>query len=239
MFSRVQRRNFVGALVTTLALAACAASPATEPAPTLSLEPLASERQPSVAPSSSESLEPSASASTSASSAASEEAAGLAIPLQFPCEAIDQATVEVLIGGAIGQQREWEPGEQPFGEDQPPSQNYGCQYVSAVVSDAGAAPEFGLSMSGEELTSEEWQERIGDSGNCEELEAPAAIVGDEVKAVACPTSVDGWSSVALSGLFGGTGLMCSVFVPDDRIDGDFAAALVEECGRVILELATS
>jgi len=115
-----------------LLLAACAGNnPADESAPASDeASPTSTE---STAPPS-EPSEPSEPASESPSATASAEqsegASGLTIPREFPCDSIDETTVEELIGGVVGLTREWEPGDQPFGDQQPPSTNFGCQYVA-------------------------------------------------------------------------------------------------------------
>lgn len=173
-----------------------------------------------------------------ASPSASEEAVatGLSIPIESPCHAIDADTVEELIGGPIETEREWDPGDQPFGTDRPPSQNYGCQFVGAMM-EGGNAPEFGLSMPGAEAIPEEWEERMSaNMGDCRDLETPAEVEGDLVAAAVCE-SFAGWNNVIVHGVFDGTALLCSVFVPDDRVDEAFEDSVVDECGRIILALA--
>lgn len=187
--------------------------------------------------------EPTASATAvasfqAASPSASEEAvaAGLSIPIESPCHAIDADTVEELIGGPIETEREWDPGDQPFGTDRPPSQNYGCLFVGAVM-EGGKAPEFGLSMPGARAIPEEWEERMSSSmGDCRDLETPADVDGELVAAAVCE-SLSGWNNVIVHGVFDGTALLCSVFVPEDRVDEAFEGAVVDECGRIILDLA--
>jgi hypothetical protein len=175
-----------------------------------------------------------------ASPSASEEAvaAGLSIPIESPCHAIDADTVEELIGGPIETEREWEPGDQPFGTDRPPTQNYGCQFIGAVM-EGGNAPEFGLSMPGVETIPEEWEERMSSNmGDCRDLETPAGVEGELVAAVVCANEfAPGWNNLIVHGVFDGTALMCTVFVPEDRVDEAFEDAVVDECGRTILDLA--
>lgn len=200
-----------------------------------------SDPSPSSVPS--ESPEPLASAAASPSTQAaspSEEpvAAGLSIPIESPCHAMDAETSEELIGGPIETEREWEPGDQPFGTDRPPSPNYGCQFIGAVM-EGGNAPEFGLSMPGVETIPEEWEERMrSNMGDCRDLETPAGVEGDVVAAVVCANEfAPGWNNVIVHGVFDGTALMCGAFVPQDRVDEALEEAVVDECRRIILDLA--
>lgn len=215
-----------------LLLAACAgntpadeSAPASEEASPTSTESAASPSEPS---------EPASDPpSATASAEQSEGASGLTIPREFPCDPIDETTVEELIGGEIGLTREWEPGDQPFGDLQPPSTNFGCQYVA----EGGA--EFGLTMVGDELTEDQWRERFTSDLECDGLEVPEAIIGEIVRAEVCTAQFpEGWSTVDVSGLFGGTGILCSTYVPDELIDETYPARLLAECGRILLELAS-
>ena len=222
----------MAAAVISILLAACGsgttASPVGDASPS---------GDPGATPELSASVAPSPS-SEEASPSASEDAAEaeLEIPIESPCQAMDAETAEELIGGPVETERTFEPGDQPFGAGRPPTTNYGCQFIGAVV-EGGNAPEFGLSMAGEATTAEDWEARMGSSlSDCRDLDVPDGLEGDLVAAVVCE-SVPGWNNVIVHGVFGGTALMCAAYVPEDRVDEAFEADVVAECERIIMDLA--
>ena len=168
---------------------------------------------------------------------ASQVPTALVIGRASPCGSVDVGTVSELIGQAPAEQNTWSPGDHPFGDDLPASPNFGCQYIGARNS-SGMASEFGVVIPGEELTPDEWVVRSSDLDGCRDLTAPPAIVGDLVKARVCASVVSGWSQVALSGLFGGTGVICATLVPSGSIDAAYEASVIDECARILLEVAT-
>lgn len=173
--------------------------------------------------------------SPAASPSASPSAASLVIPSEIPCDAIDLATVEGIIGGEIATEREWEPGDQPFGDSVPPSINYGCQYV--VEGPQGSVPEFGLTVLGRDLSEAEWEEIFASQTDCRDAEASVDLAGDVVAEV-CASGVEGFSNVTLRGLFGSTGVVCGAYLPDELVDAALQAAAIGECARIIAELAS-
>lgn len=230
--SPLRRLSPVVALFIVVLLTACSsgttASPAGESVPP---------DDPGASPELSAPAAPSPSDDEPSPSASEETAdAGLEIPIESPCAAMDAETAEELIGGPVETERTFEPGDQPFGAERPPTANYGCQFIGAV-GEGGNAPEFGLSMAGEATTAEDWEARMSSSlSDCRDLDVPEGLEGDLVAAVVC-ASVPGWNNVIVHGVFGGTALMCAAYVPEDRVDEAYEADVVGECERIILELA--
>ncbi len=220
MNNRFRPSSAMAALVAVLLVAACS-SPTTN---TGSTDPATSTQTPTDA---------TAAPTTSATSAPSGSPSALAIPLEFPCDAMDVEATEAIIGGPIALSNEWEPGDQPFGDGLPPSTVYGCQYSLA---ESGLSPTFGILIPGVELSEEDWAARTSDLDDCRDLAAPEGIVGDAVMARVCPGNPEGSSRIVLTGLFGGTGIHCSLIVSDDAIDDALEETVIEECSRIVLEL---
>lgn len=233
VISSVRRHATVPVLIGLLLVACSSGTPASESSDAAPSSAASASPEPAASMTSAPSLQ-------AASPSASEEAveAGLSIPIESPCHAIDAEAAAELIGGPIETEREWDPGDQPFGTNLPPSQNYGCQFVGAVM-EGGNAPEFGVSMPGAETIPEEWEERMSSNmGDCRDLETPAGVEGELVAALVCANELAAdWNSVIVHGVFDGTALLCTVFVPEDRVDEVFEDAVVDECGRIILDLA--
>lgn len=221
----------IAGLVTALVLAGCqAASTAPTSTGADDSEPSAATVEPA------SSTPPPADRSTPPmASSTAPPGAALVIPIAAPCAVTDSATTEEIIGGPIARALEWEPGDQPFGDAFPPSSLYGCQYS---LMDSQLSPTFGILIPGQELTADEWDERTADLTDCRDLEVPENLVGESVRAGVCPSAAEGWSLVALTGLFGGTGVRCDVIVENERIDEAYERLVIDECGRIIGELAS-
>jgi hypothetical protein len=230
-FGSIRGQVLVTSFVLGAVISACASSPevATGPSsPSPTADATATPRS-----------EPPATATApeaSASPPASPSAASLVIPKEIPCDAIDLAVVEGIIGGSIATEREWEPGDQPFGDSVPPSSNFGCQYL--VEGPQGSVPEFGLTLLGRDLTEDQWEEMFSSSTNCRELEASADLLGDQVVAEVCASGTEGFSNLTMRGLFGSTGVVCGAYLPDELIDPAVEAAAIGECARIIAELSS-
>lgn len=92
-------------------------------------------------------------------------------------------------------------------------------------------------MPGVAITEAEWATRTSDLAGCRDLAAPAGIVGQAVMARVCPSNADGWSLIALTGVFSGTGVRCDLIVQDGQVDVALEETVIRECSRIILELA--
>jgi len=224
MNKRPKPSSAIAALVALLLVAACS-SPSTN---TGSIDPATS------APTSSATSAPTSSATSSAAAAPSGSPSALVIPLAFACDAMDAKATERIIGGPIALANEWEPGDQPFGEAEPPSSLYGCRYALA---EDEPSPTFEILIPGAKLSDDDWAARTSDLDDCRDLAAPEGIVGDAVMARVCPGNPEGWSRIVLTGLFGGTGVKCDLFVADDSIDAALEETVIEECRRIILDLS--
>ncbi|MCV0402525.1 MAG: hypothetical protein K5924_02315 [Chloroflexi bacterium] len=208
-------------------VAACSSGTSGFPAQTA--EPEATEASPSPARADS----PSASADASPTEAA---AMALDIPLEPPCHAIDMSAVEALLGEEPVAETEWVPGEKPYGLDVEAT-TFGCAYEGQSGSD-GLEREFALTMAGEEMRVEAWNEFYDSADTCRKLEPPSAIGADAIGALVCPSAIDDWSRVMLAGVFGVAGVQCWVLVPDDEIDPTLEASVMSECARTLIELGS-
>ena len=236
MNNRFRPSSATAALVALLLVAACS-SPTTN---TGSIDPATPTQTPpdaTAAPTSTAAAPTSSAAAAPTSSAAaapSGSPSALVIPLAFACDAMDAKATERIIGGPIALANEWEPGDQPFGEAEPPSSLYGCRYALA---EDEPSPTFEILIPGAKLSDDDWAARTSDLDDCRDLAAPEGIVGDAVMARVCPANPEGWSRIVLTGLFGGTGVKCDLFVADDSIDAALEETVIEECRRIILDLS--
>lgn len=163
---------------------------------------------------------------------ASTTAAGVSIPVELPCHAIDRSEVPELIGSDVAFTAEFRPGDTPFGPGRPPVSNFGCLYAGE-----GGQPEFTLGIAGpadEVAFRGLFPERPG----CVRVDAPPDLPGALVSAESCLDAEDtSLTSVTLTGLFGEAAVSCGSSVPTTMVDAAYTEVVTRFCAEVLLDLA--
>ena len=172
-------------------------------------------------------------ASPVASAGSSGAATSLSIPVDFPCDVVDEATAEELIGAAVASADEYRPGDQPFGPERPPTDNFGCLYNAE-----GGRPEFGIGVFGRPMTPVDFSQILMPRVGCTEIQLPEEITVERSFAETCPDPNDpAWSSVSMAGLFGEAAVTCGTLVPTEMVTPEYETAVLGECARIVLALA--